>query len=119
MIRTSAHGATAVPAVIATEISESAPADYGAVAVLAYLRSSRLIRFFDPNQPCRLAGSRSLVALSGGLLQRRGSVITRGWSHQTAPRISWGHYGGQLGFRADFSILEDRDRERALDFGLI
>jgi hypothetical protein len=31
----------------------------------------------------------------------------------------WGQYGAQLGFRADFSTLADRDRDKSSDFGLI
>jgi hypothetical protein len=30
-----------------------------------------------------------------------------------------GNMGDQLGFRADFSTLADRDREKSSDFGLI
>jgi hypothetical protein len=30
-----------------------------------------------------------------------------------------GHYGVHPSFRADLSILADRDREKSLDFGLI
>jgi hypothetical protein len=84
VISTSADAATAVPAGIATEILDSAPADYGVVAVPAYLRSAQLIRFFDPinrrlgrlAQSCRAPAA---ACVSGGLSDQSGLVTSKAW----------------------------------------